>query len=361
MATNFSIDKLTGSENYPIWYAAIYDHFKTKKLTKYVTSNYLATLKISESSTANERKFYDDCIAEDAQVCSDITANVVDRIKFFIKDSPNAYAKMQKLKTLYYIDNSALCGMWIKQLYTIRANSFHETMEVINEICELFRLLKTSSMDLPKMEKISIMYDALPKELQDKVTFSSSMEVGTFYTEIKDKYTMLSYRRERKSNYISRINIQKSKDNLGQTSNNVYEDKMDIDNIESHSINYISNVRNYDKQTKFCLICGNQGHFAKDCYFNPCGTNKNNSRVKIINNKNNNYNKGSCNNNNNKRRNKNNNRKRRNNNTINNIECLDEREFTPCYEEINIMHGKFIDSIEYNNIMILNIMNKQIT
>ncbi|KAL6590814.1 hypothetical protein U3516DRAFT_571171 [Neocallimastix sp. 'constans'] len=239
MATNFSIDKLTGSENYPIWYAAIYDHFKAKKLTKYVTSNYLATLKISESSTANERKFYDDCIAEDAQVCSDITANVVDRIKFFIKDSPNAYAKMQKLKTLYYIDNSALCGI--------------------------------------------------------------------------------------------------------------------------HSINYISNVRNYDKQTKFCLICGNQGHFAKDCYFNPCGTNKNNSRVKIINNKNNNYNKGSCNNNNNKRRNKNNNRKRRNNNTINNIECLDEREFTPCYEEINIMHGKFIDSIEYNNIMILNIMNKQIT
>ena len=194
MATNFSIDKLTGSKNYPIWYAAIYDHFKAKKLTKYVTSNYLATLKISESSTANERKFYDDCIAEDAQVCSDITANVVDRIKFFIKDSPNAYAKMQKLKTLYYIDNSALCGMWIKQLYTIRTNSFHETMEVINEICEQFRLLKTSSMDLPKMEKISIMYDALPKELQDKVTFSSSMEVGTFYTEIKDKYTMLSYR-----------------------------------------------------------------------------------------------------------------------------------------------------------------------
>ncbi|KAL6594397.1 hypothetical protein U3516DRAFT_470349, partial [Neocallimastix sp. 'constans'] len=237
---------------------------------------------------------------------------------FFIKDSPNAYAKMQKLKTLYYIDNSALCGMWIKQLYTIRANSFHETMEVINEICELFRLLKTSSMDLPKMEKISIMYDALPKELQDKVTFSSSMEVGTFYTEIKDKYTMLSYRRERKSNYISRINIQKSKDNLGQTSNNVYEDKMDINNIESHS------------------------HFAKDCYFNPCGTNKNNSRVKIINNKNNNYNKGSRNNNN-KRRNKNNNCKRRNNNTINNIECLDEKEFTPCYEEINTMNGKFID------------------
>ncbi|KAL6611686.1 hypothetical protein U3516DRAFT_665160 [Neocallimastix sp. 'constans'] len=81
---------------------------------------------------------------------------------------------------------------------------------------------------------------------------------------------------------------------------------MDIDNNESHSINYVSNVRNYDKQTKFCIICGNQGHFAKDCYFNSCGTNKNNSKVKIINNKNNNYNKGSRYNNN-KRRNKNNN------------------------------------------------------
>jgi len=115
---------------------------------------------------------------------------------------------------------------------------------------------------------------------------------------------------------------------------------MDIDNIKLQSINYLSNVRIFNKQTKFWDICGNQGHLAKDCYFNPYGTNRNNPRVKnnnkIINYKNNR--------NNNKIRS---NYKRRNNNTINNIKCFEEKEFTPYYEEIYTMHGKFINSIKH--------------
>jgi len=51
---------------------------------------------IIETSTKEDKKLYEDIVAEDAQVCSDITANVIDRIKFFIRDSQNTYTKMQK-------------------------------------------------------------------------------------------------------------------------------------------------------------------------------------------------------------------------------------------------------------------------
>ena len=116
--------------------------------------------------------------------------------------------------------------------------SFHETIELINEICELFKPLKILSIDLPKIEKISILYNSLPKELQSKVTYSSFMKVSNFYSEIKDKYIMLSYHQERKYNHFPRFNIQKSRNNSGKTSNNnEYDDKMNLDNIECHNIN----------------------------------------------------------------------------------------------------------------------------
>jgi hypothetical protein len=96
-------------------------------------------------------------------------------------------------------------------------------------------------------------------------------------------------------------------------------DRIDIGNIECHNINNES-IQNFETI--------NQARLAKGCYFYSRGTNGNNPREDqkiLIKKKKKNYNKGSKNNNNKRRYNC---EKRDNNNTINNIECLEDKEFT---------------------------------
>jgi len=101
-------------------------------------------------------------------------------------------------------------------------------------------------------------------------------------------------------------------------------DRIDIGNIECHNINNES-IQNFETI--------NQARLAKGCYFYSRGTNGNNPREdqKILikkkkkKKKKRSYNKGSKNNNNKRRYNC---EKRDNNNTINNIECLEDKEFT---------------------------------
>ncbi|ORX45400.1 hypothetical protein BCR36DRAFT_372763 [Piromyces finnis] len=160
---NFSCDKLVGCENFPIWYITISDYLKSLKLNLYIETN--VTSNITDPTTEMDHN------ANDAKASIIILTNVIDKIKYYIKDCSTAYEKMEKLKSLYEVDKATFCGMWMKRLYSIRAKSVRDTMEIINEILELFKLLKESLMEPPKIEQITIMYDALPKELKSIVTY----------------------------------------------------------------------------------------------------------------------------------------------------------------------------------------------
>ncbi|ORX42304.1 hypothetical protein BCR36DRAFT_307710 [Piromyces finnis] len=220
---NFSYDKLVGCENFPIWYITICDYLKSLKLNLYIETNVTST--ITDLTTEMDHN------VNDAKASIIILTNVIDKIKYYIKDCATAYEKMEKLKSLYEVDKATFCG--------IRRNDI---------------------------------------------------------------------------SYIIYKNIQKS--------------------------------------TKTCIICNKQGHLAKDCYFNPCSTNKRNSRsLNYFNNNNNNNNlKNKMNNKRNTNNKENYNRKQsKNYNTISNI----EKEYTPSYEEFNFMYGNNIDSIEYDKEKIL--------
>ena len=136
---------------------------------------------------------------------------------------------MKKLKDLYEVDDTANHGRYLQRIYSLKAKNINDTIPVINEIMELFRILNKSSMSPSKLEMLTIMFEALPKELQEKVNYSSSSTVDSFYKEIKDKQTTIAYRKSRGDTNYSRFNNSSRSNN----SNNKQEkdDKMDIDNL----------------------------------------------------------------------------------------------------------------------------------
>ncbi|KAG4104109.1 hypothetical protein H8356DRAFT_1351088 [Neocallimastix lanati (nom. inval.)] len=202
-------DKFRGTENFVLWYTSITGYLKAKKLHNYIVAD---ALNYAESNTPeNNNKGKKDITARDALAGSIIFNNVADSIKFYIKDCESAFLKMKKLKDLY------------------EAKNIYNTIPVINEIMELFRILNKSSMSPSKLEMLTIMFEALPKELQEKVNYSSSSTVDSFYKEIKDKQTTIAYRKSRGDTNYSRFNNSSRSNN----SNNKQEkdDKMDIDNL----------------------------------------------------------------------------------------------------------------------------------
>ena len=155
----------------------------------------------------------------------------------------------------------------MKMLYSIRANDVQETMNFTNEIMELVRLLNDSPTKLTNIEKIIIMNDALPNDLKSKVIVSSKLTSEQFYEEIKDKFTVFTYKNDR----VNNSNLEKKKTKSIHSSRDI----PDLNNIENKKRNMIQR-KFKNKMRKYCLICNKKGHLAKDCFFNLSGTNRNN-------------------------------------------------------------------------------------
>ena len=327
-------EKLQGAKNFQIWYTTITGYLKAKKLHKHIEKD-LPSLIITpgqgKSLTKAELEYNQELIANDAAASTIIFTNVSDTVKMYIKDYKTAKERMSKILDLYKKDDSAFYGMWMNRLYTIRAKHIQETMDVINEITELFRLLSNSSMNPSNMEKLTIMYDALPASLQNKVNFSSNLSVEEFYNEIKSKNDMYMYKMDRGSHFLfnNRRNPNIHMNNNRPNNFKYNNDPMDVDNIEKPKHKKLSN--NISKYEKYCVICFNKGHIARDCHYNPRGTNKYNNRSKFRNDNNKNNNK----------------RGKESNGVTYNIETNARKEFTPCYEEIQEMFGEPIGNIEY--------------
>ncbi|OUM69786.1 hypothetical protein PIROE2DRAFT_2209 [Piromyces sp. E2] len=218
--------------SHPIWYLTIYDYFRAKKLTRYITEDIEDIIIKSPNHTPLSKKEVtenEDQEVKYAMACTIIFTNVSDKVKIFIKDCKSAFQKMEKIKSLYQKDNSAFYGMWMNILYSIRVKDIHDTMNVANEIMELFRLLEDSVTRPSNLEQLSIM-----------VCVSSKMTPGQLYDEIKDKYTLYSYKRERGNNSHNSTNNHKIKDNNDDMNKyNNTDDNMNV-NIDKNIQNYHS-------------------------------------------------------------------------------------------------------------------------
>ena len=326
--------KLTGTENFDIWYSTIMDYLEAKNLKRYVDVDIINLLNRGDDENPLDQQQLQavrNQEREDAVVRTIININVSEKIKHYIKNQNTAFAKMDKLKNLYQMDADSQQSMWIKKLYTIHAKSIDDTMKIINEMMELFELLSHTTMNPSNLDKLSLMFDAIPKELQNRVNFSSQQTYEQFYEEIKDKHTIMVFNRER--NFLAKTPSRFSNNQDRNVTKN-QEDYMDIDNFENHrkNTNYNKKHKSY---IKHCVICENDGHIAKDCYFNPVGTNRNNKRVKNFNNK------RKCN------KSKKSHRNFKNNNSINNTEISRDHDTESQNNEFNEIFGDYIDSIQY--------------
>ncbi|KAG4085542.1 hypothetical protein H8356DRAFT_1374816 [Neocallimastix lanati (nom. inval.)] len=109
----------------------------------------------------------EEAIANDAMANSIINPNVTEK----------AFEKMEKLKQLYERDEEeehSICDI-------------NNTMDVINEIMELFDMLHEINLNPNNLKKLSILHNALPNEIQNIVNFKYNSKSNRF-TSLNNNY-----------------------------------------------------------------------------------------------------------------------------------------------------------------------------
>ena len=100
-----------------------------------------------------------------------IIANVADKVLKFIERREKAFEKVEKLKQLYERNEEEEHFIWYKRLYELKTSNINNTMDVINEIMELFNMLHVTNLNQNNLEKLTILRNALPNENQKYCQF----------------------------------------------------------------------------------------------------------------------------------------------------------------------------------------------
>ncbi|ORX42877.1 hypothetical protein BCR36DRAFT_461960 [Piromyces finnis] len=150
----------------------------------------------------------------------------------------------------------------INKLYSIKARNLEELPSIIRKIKNIFTSIeKQDTKIMSEVEKVKIIYHALPKYLQERMTISTKIKSDEFIEEVIDKHLMIKYLKDKST--ISKI------DNVKLSSN----DPMDIDFISKEKIfnktKTIPNNKYKSKSTKnYCYICETYDYSLDQCKFN---------------------------------------------------------------------------------------------
>jgi len=265
MKTDFQLppeEQLNG-DNFENWIVKINNALKARKLLKYVNKNILKkykNIKDLENLPDNKRKEIlkrrKRVKAKDA-LASDIIFNNVNKDVFdFIKRDENAYFRMKKLIKLYKRQDAFSIQNWMKKLNSIKAENLHECSNKLNQIIEIFKLLESHNHVLSNQEKLSIMYNSLPDDLQNLIMPSVDQNANEFYNEINKKLTFKLYL--------------KNQNNQNNQNQNIYQNPVYSIETKHNKIHKHNNSDNENsKNEKFCYICNRNGHTTKKCNLNP--------------------------------------------------------------------------------------------
>ena len=248
-------------KNFEEWNFVIGNILQSNKVSKYVESDVIGELekKLTDlrtnevqdsSAVGNLKSEITKAKDEDAKAKTIISTNVSYEVIEKIKGLKTAFAIMEKIKNIYGKKKSSDVQFLLKKMYSIHAKNLYECKEVIAELLEVFEKLETLKFNMDEIERIRIIYVALPKSIQNLVCPTEEITLVKFLE---------------KTQYV--INFQIYAFNTGNgiknESSKNKEDYMDIDNIDTveKDISYFSN-------SKYCFICKIPGHSTDECIHN---------------------------------------------------------------------------------------------
>ena len=245
---------LNGS-NYNMWYKKIYNLLRAKDLLNYIQNDYL---KAVEENVKNGTMTNDDLrIANKNQgvAMTIIINNISDDVYNLIEDLDTPFEVMNAIKEEYDDEKSEDTERLIRKLYTLKARKLNQVASVLRKIKDVLTTLEKKNYTIGNMEKIRLVYYALPSELQDLKMFTGNESLDEAITKINNSVTLREF--VNRGNTISCAENTKGKGKEKENEKLSKSDLMDID--------FLSTPKREDN---YCYICNMKGHTTKRCRYN---------------------------------------------------------------------------------------------
>jgi len=238
-----------------MWYKKIYNLLRAKDLLNYIQNDYL---KAVEENVKNGTMTTDDLrIANKNQgvAMTIIINNISDDVYNLIEDLDTPFEVMNAIKEEYDDEKSEDTERLIKKLYTLKAKKLNQVASVLRKIKDVLTTLEKKNYTIGNMEKIRLVYYALPSELQDLKMFTGNESLDEAITKINNSVTLREF--VNRGNTISCAENTKGKGKEKENEKLSKSDLMDID--------FLSTPKREDN---YCYICNMKGHTTKRCRYN---------------------------------------------------------------------------------------------
>ncbi|ORX53041.1 hypothetical protein BCR36DRAFT_369294 [Piromyces finnis] len=191
--------------NYDIWCYTIKYLLRGKGVLEYIQKDVIGDL---------ERKIEEIKNDDDGGTAKD---ELTQRLKMADRNDAIAMAIINYNLNLETREMEDLQSKIIK-LYSIKARNLEELPSIIRKIKNIFTSIeKQDTKIMSEVEKVKIIYYALPKYLQERMTISTKIKSDEFIEEVIDKHLMITYLKDKLTiSKIDNILSQKKKFSIKQ-------------------------------------------------------------------------------------------------------------------------------------------------
>jgi len=174
-------------------------------------------------------------ISENATVKLFILESISAEIHKEVTGISSAFEIYRKLKKKYG-GNANDATYWIKKLNSIYAKQESDISSAIEEMKDIFKLMKKNNLIFSEDEKVKYLHNSLPKSYQNRLLLNDNETFESLYNRINADLAKRSYVK-------------------GWKVENKYDDPMEIDYIKMKRQKQFHYNHKQEKNGKFCHIC----------------------------------------------------------------------------------------------------------
>ena len=254
---------LLNSSNYSKWYNKIYCLLESKKLEKYIESDYYEEIKAAVIAGTKTNDDLEAAKEGRGKALSYIINSLSDEAYDLVDDIKSPYVMMKALKAEYdEVKNEDLQRLYSK-LNKLKANNHRNVASVLRKIKDIYSKLEEKGCQHDNLEKQRSVYNAMPTDIKRKIIFSTKKKLDTIIEEINDYVAVETF-------FLKGKNKNNQKESLLNNENQIKIDMMDIDHISTQK-----------EKGKYCHICCVKGPTTEKCFYNlKTKTNKGNRHGK---------------------------------------------------------------------------------
>ena len=158
----FNPEERLNKNNFEDWYPTVSSILESKELLDYTLKDIISTTTNEVAAGTKTQQDLDATKVKDSKARAFILTSITKEVKRKVRNAKTAYDIMTKIKEHYDKSKSKDVDHYIKKLNSLKSKSIDDSLEIMSEITDIFKILDEKNYKLGTLEKAKHIYFAVP-------------------------------------------------------------------------------------------------------------------------------------------------------------------------------------------------------